>query len=105
MDTRTAPPSRDDLLAYLGAGFTDPGTRLDDALAAAVEAQASRCVVDPYGAALFTACLRRAAAILAATNAPLGVTDLGDYGGSVSIPRWDTITESLEAPYLLPRFA
>jgi hypothetical protein len=102
---RTAPPTREDLLAYLGNGYADPGTRLDDALAAAVAAQAERCVTDPYGAPLFTAALRRAAAILAATNAPLGVTDLGEYGGSVSIPRWDTITETLEAPYLRPRFA
>lgn len=101
----TAPPTRDDVIAYLGTGYVDPGTPLDDALAAAIEGQAERCVVDPYGSALYTAALRRTAAILAATNAPLGVTDLGDLGSSITIPRWDTITESLEAPYLRPRFA
>jgi hypothetical protein len=101
----TEPPTRDAVLAYLGPGYVDPGTPLDDALAAAIESQAERCVVDPYGSSLYTAVLRRAAAILAATNAPLGVTDLGDLGSSITIPRWDAITESLEAPYLRPRFA
>ena len=105
MSDHTAPPTRADLLTYLGTGFVDPGAKLDDALAAAVSAQAARCVVDPYGPDLFTACLRRAAAILAATNAPLGVADLGEYGGSVSIPRWDAVTETLESPFLRPRFA
>jgi hypothetical protein len=97
-------PTRSDLLAYLGTGYADPGTALDEALAAAIAAQESRCVVDPYTAPLRTACLRRAAAILAAANAPLGVTDLGEFG-SAPIPRWDTITATLEAPYLRPAFA
>lgn len=97
-------PTRTDLLSYLGSGYVDPGQALDDALAAAIEAQAARCVVDPYTDPLRTACLRRAAAILAATNAPLGVTDLGEFG-SAPIPRWDTITATLEAPYLRPTFA
>jgi hypothetical protein len=101
----SAPPTRADLLAYLGTGYADPGQRLDDALAAAIAAQASRCVVEPYAADLFTAALRRGAAILAATNAPLGVTDLGEFGGNSLIPRFDTITETLEAPHLRPRFA
>lgn len=98
------PPTRADLLAYLGTGYHDPGAPLDDALAAAIESQASRCVVDPYTSSLRQACLRRAASILAAANAPLGVTDLGDYG-TTPIPRWDAITQSLEAPYLRPGFA
>jgi len=98
-------PTRDDLIAYLGTGYVDPGQPLDDALSAAIASQESRCVIDPYTDPLRTACLRRAAAILAATNAPLGITDLGDLGSSLTIPRWDAITESLEAPYLRPRFA
>jgi hypothetical protein len=77
---------------------------LDDALAAALASQADRCVVDPYTAPLRSAALRRAAAILAATNAPLGVSDLGDLG-SIPIPRFDTVTNTLEAPYLRPGFA
>lgn len=97
-------PTRDDLLAYLGSGYADPGQALDDALSAAVAAQEARCVVDPYTDPLRTAALRRAAAILAAANAPLGVTDLGEFG-SAPIPRWDTITATLEAPYLRPTFA
>jgi hypothetical protein len=102
--SHTAPPTRDDVLAYMGTGYRDPGTTLDDALAAAVIAQRARCVTDPYGPDLFTAALRRTAAILAASNAPLGVADMGEFG-SVNLPRWDAITEALEAPYLLPRFA
>lgn len=98
-------PTRSDVVAYLGVGYVDPGAPLDQALAAAIEAQASRCVVEPYTASLHTAALRRTAAILAATNAPLGVTDLGDLGASASIPRWDAITETLESAYLRPRFA
>jgi hypothetical protein len=100
-----APPDRDAVVRYLGVGYVDPGQPLDDALAAAIAAQADRCVVDPYTDPLRMACLRRTAAILAATNAPLGVTDLGDLGASINIPRWDAITESLEAAYLRPRFA
>jgi hypothetical protein len=102
----TAPPTRADLLAYMGAGYADPGQRLDHALAAAIATQAARCAVDPYGPDLFTACLRRAAAILTAANAPLGITDLGDYGGpSGFVPRYDAITDALEADHLRSRFA
>ena len=99
------PPGRADLFAWLG--LVDPGTSPDEydlCLAAALEAQAQRCDVTVYGAELHEAALRRTARDLAGRGMSLGTYDSADFGQQY-LPRWDAITQSLEAPWLLGGFA
>lgn len=90
------PPTVDDLAGYLQ--MAAPTEDLADALEAALEAQAARCVTEPYTRGLYRAAMRRAARELAARGAPLGALDLGPMGSS-PIARWDAVIEDLEAPY------
>lgn len=100
--TAATPPTVADLAAYLAA---DPGTPgLAEALAVAVEAQAARCVVDPYTPALAYAATRRAARTYASRNHLLGTVDAGDFG-TFRIARWDAEIDSAEAPYLKGGFS
>ena len=105
MATYTPAPTVADLLAYTqldGANYdTDQAER---ALAAAMDVQASQCVVEPYTEALFEAALRRAASILAGRGAPLGQLDSGPFG-STPLIRFDAHIERLEADYRLGHFA
>jgi hypothetical protein len=96
------PPTVADLAAYLGVDAGTPG--LADAIAVAVEAQASRCLVDPYTAGLAYAATRRAARTYAARNHLLGTVDAGDFG-TFRIARWDAEIDSAEAPYLKGGFS
>lgn len=100
------PPSRDDLMSWLG--LVDPGTGPDDeydlCLAVAREAQAQRCDVSIYGPELFEAVLRRAARELAGRGMSLGVYDSPDFGQQY-LPRWDALVQAQEAPYLIGGFA
>lgn len=101
----TSPPTVDDLADYLAlADAPYPVDQLQAAYDAATDEQAARCVVDPYTSALGEALLRRAAAILAARGAPLGVNDLGQFG-STPLMRWDPKVDTLEADHLKGSFA
>lgn len=97
--TYTPVPDVSALLAYMNLDANNYDT--DDAQAAlnaAVEVQASLCVVEPYTEALAQAVLRRAAAILTAKGAPLGQVDSGAFG-SFPLIRYDAVTDRLEADY------
>lgn len=99
------PPGRADLMAWLG--LVDPGTSPDEydlCLAAALGSQAARCDVTVYGPELHEAALRRAARDVAGRGMSLGVYDSPDFGQQY-LPRWDSIVQTLEAPYLLGGFA
>lgn len=99
------PPSRADLMAWLG--MVDPGTSPDHydlCLDAALAAQAARCDVSTYGPELHEAALRRTTRDLSAKGMALGVYDSPDFG-QMYLPRWDAVTNNLEAPYLLGGFA
>jgi hypothetical protein len=87
------------LLAYMNLDAQNYDTaEAQEALDAALEVQASLCVVEPYTQALAQACLRRAAAILTAKGAPLGQVDSGAFG-TMPLIRYDAVTERLEADY------
>ena len=104
MTTPAPVPTTADLLDFLNLDENyDPGAAAD-ALAAALDAQRSRCLVVPYCAPLREAALRRAAKILVARRAPLGQVDGGDFG-AMYLPRWDNLVERLEADYRLGAFA
>ena len=93
------------LLAYLQLDENNYDTAdAQDALDAALEVQASLCVVDPYTTALAQAALRRAAALLTAKGAPLGQVDSGAFG-SMPLIRYDAMIERLEAHYRKGPFA
>jgi hypothetical protein len=97
------PPTLSDLYVWLSVPPTDDQT-YGDALAAALEQQQARCECDPYTVGLRLGALRRAARILAARGAPLGVQDLGDFG-SAAIMRWDALIQEAEADRLRGPFA
>ena len=98
-------PDVSDLREYLGLENNPyPDEQLGSALDAALEMQRDRCVWDLYEAPLYEAALRRAARILAARGAPLGMMDLGEFG-STPLVRWDTQIEELEAEYRRGGFA
>lgn len=74
--------------------------RSDDITAvydAEVAAQASRCRVDPYNAALAAALVRRVSRALAMRNLPLAV--LQDEAGATRLGSADPEVRRLEAPY------
>ena len=96
------PPDVADLLAYMTVDY--PADQAQAALDAALEAQAARCVVDPYTQALFEAALRRAEALLVARSAPLGMLDAGPLG-SMPLIRYDPKVDELEADHRRGAFA
>ena len=100
------PPSRAELLAWLG--MADPGTGPDDeydlCLAVALAAQAQRCDVSEYGPELHEAALRRAAREISGRGMSLGIYDSPDFGQQY-LPRWDALVEAQEMPYRLGGFA
>lgn len=96
-------PTVDDLLDYAGISTYDRD-EAQSVLDAVLSAQAARCVTSPYVAPLRLAALRHATAVLTAKGAPLGVQDLGTFGG-VTLPRFDSVVEDLEANYLRGAFA
>lgn len=102
MATSWSPPSRSDLLEWLGQADpgTGPGDVYDLALETAIELQAVACSVMVYTGALHAAALRRAARFLAARGLALGRLDQGEFGPSF-IPQWDAETDAYEGPYRL----
>lgn len=100
------PPSRADLMAWLG--MVDPGgpgpDEYDLCLAVALEGQAQRCDVTVYGAELHEAALRRAAREISGRGMSLGIYDSPDFGQQY-LPRWDALIEAQEMPYRLGGFA
>ena len=99
------PPSRADLLAWLG--MVDPGTSPDEydlCLEVALEGQEARCDVTLYSAALHEAALRRAAREVSGRGMSLGIYDSPDFGQQY-LPRWDALVEAQEMPKRLGGFA
>lgn len=94
--TEVAPPTGEDLAEWLNL---DPATDgLSEAMSAALEAQAARCVVSPYLEPLRVAALRRAAREWHSRSMPLGFTDNGEFG-LARVGR-DWLIAELEADYL-----
>jgi hypothetical protein len=99
------PPTVADIAAYLGVGADLLDADLAaECLASALRDQAAGCVVSPYTVSLRYAAIRRTARRLAARQAPLGLSDLGDLGAA-SLPRWDAEISTAEADYLRGGFA
>jgi hypothetical protein len=88
-----------DLREYLGDVSVTDAT-LADALAAEQSAQADRCRIDPYTAALREALLRRVARNLAARAVPIATFTSFEGGGTSSrVPQVDAEISRFEAPY------
>ena len=100
MGTVAVPPTVAELAAWLKV--PEDSTGLADALAAALDAQAAACVIDPYEIGLKEAALHRAAREWSSRPFPLGTQDMGDYG-PVRIGR-DPLIAELEADYRLGPF-
>jgi hypothetical protein len=78
------------------SSITDP--QLELLLEVEEAAQAALCTIDPWSPPLTQALYRRCGRAVAATGAPLGIVDGGEYG-TATVPRWDAEIERYEAPF------
>lgn len=104
-DNASAVVTLADLRTYLGASSATDADILA-ALAAERVAQSRTCFVDPYGADLREALLRRVGRNLAARRAPIAqVNSFTKTSGGVSTVQLDAEIARLEGPYRRPGFA